>query len=358
LALAVPKGSTPPATVKAVPGPGAFAIEYTRNQEVATRFAEEEGTEETPWPPPGTEIVGYLSNLVSEKYGEEAEWTIDADFGLPTAADGGSYGGPFAAAVGTGWREVREGLPADRPINCSEAEPEPGPPVPTTACAINEDATLNVSDLKIPAPAPVTAYVGAKAPVPFAFDFSSSVSPPPGFALAATTTLAKATVAVSDGGSFAPGPIDPASHRAPPATRTATVSIPAKAKPGTYDVTLTATSGAGGAVTQVAKLVVKKPLLKLGEAKLNKAKGTATLSVKVPGAGTLTISGKGVAKVKRNIKAAKAKTVKLQIRAKGKAKAALLETGKAKVSAKVSFKPSSGSAVVKTKPITLRVATR
>jgi hypothetical protein len=335
---------------------GAFAIDYTRNQEVADRYAEMKGIEEKPWPPVGTELVGYLSGVVSEKRAGEGEgsweWTIDADFGLPAMADGGSYGGPFATAVGTGWREVRETLPANRPLDCSETEPEPGPPFPTTLCSVNEEATLNVSDLKISPPATVSAYVGGKAPIPFSFDFSSSVSPPPSFALAASTTLTKATISLSDGGTFAPGPIDPTTHRAPAATRTATVAVPTKAKPGTYDVTLTATTAAGGSVTQVAKLTVKKPTLKLGKAKLNHADGTATLSVTVPGAGSLTISGKGV--TKRKLKAAKAKTLKVQIKATGKAKTALLETGKAKIKVKITFKPQSGSAVSKAKSITLK----
>jgi hypothetical protein len=362
LVFAMPNGTTAPATVKAVPGPGAFAIDYTRSQEVADRFAEEPGIEEEgggnkPWPPAGTELVGYLSNVVSEERAPAGagtwEWTIDADFRLPAAADGGRYGGPVVTAVGTGWRRIDEPLPANRPLDCSEHEPS-GPEFPTTECHINEEATLPVSDLTIAPPAPVTAYVGANAPIAFSFNFASSVSPPPSFALAATTTLAKATISISDGGTFAAASVDPTTHRAPAATRTATVAIPRNAKPGSYDVTLTAKTAAGGTVTQVAKLQVTKPAIKIGKAKLDKAKGTATLSVKVPGAGTLSLSGKGITKVKRNVKAAKAKTVKLTIKLKGKAKATLLETGKAKVKANVNFKPRAGSAVSKTKPITVK----
>jgi hypothetical protein len=358
--FAVPKGASAPASVKAVPGPGAFPIEYTRNQEVADRYAELEGSPEEPWPPVGTELVGYLSNVVSEPNAAEGEgsweWTIDADFGMPKPADGGSYGGPFVTAVGTGWREVSETKPADRPLDCSEAEapPFPGaPPIPTTTCEVDEQATLAVSDLKIsPPPVPISAYPGAAASLPFSFDYASSLSPPPAFALSGSTTLGKATVSFAGSNSFEPGPLDPSTHRAAPATRTATVSIPAEAKPGTYDVTVTATHAAGGAVTQVAKLVVKKLLLKLGKAKLNKADGTATLPVTVPSAGKLTVFGRGVTVNKRELKAAK--TVKVTIRAKSTAKAELLAGGRVKLKVEVRFKPRSGAALSKTRSIALQ----
>jgi len=44
----------------------------------------------------------------------------------------------------------------------------------------------------------------------------------------------------------------------------------------------------------------------------------------------------------------------MTIKAKGKAKTALQEEGKVKVKAKISFKPTSGIAVKKTKTITLK----
>jgi len=106
-------------------------------------------------------------------------------------------------------------------------------------------------------------------------------------------------------------------------------------------------------VTQVAKLKVTKPKLKLGATKLDKAKGTATLEVKVPGAGSVTVSGKDVVKTKRSAKGAK--KLKLTIRPRGNAKTALLQTGSAKVKAKLTFKPKSGSSVAKTKTIVLQL---
>jgi hypothetical protein len=84
----------------------------------------------------------------------------------------------------------------------------------------------------------------------------------------------------------------------------------------------------------------------LGKVKLNKHNGTATLSVNVPGPGTLLLTGKNV-KAQRSARAAMAsKTVtaagkvKLLVKAKGKAKTRLNKTGKAKVKVKVTYTPT------------------
>ncbi len=90
---------------------------------------------------------------------------------------------------------------------------------------------------------------------------------------------------------------------------------------------------------------------KLGKLKLNKKKGTATLSVKVPGAGTLTLSGKGVKKVSLSSKGAG--TLKLHIKASGKAKKGLTGTGKAKLKLKLTFVPSGGVAATQSEKVKL-----
>lgn len=86
-----------------------------------------------------------------------------------------------------------------------------------------------------------------------------------------------------------------------------------------------------------------------GKVKDNKAKGAATLAVKVPGPGTLALTGKGV-KAQRPARGATAsKTVtaagivKLLIKAKGKAKRKLTKTGKAKVKVSVTYTPNGTS---------------
>jgi hypothetical protein len=101
--------------------------------------------------------------------------------------------------------------------------------------------------------------------------------------------------------------------------------------------------------------------LKFGKVKLNKKKGTATLPVTVPGSGNLTLGGKGVVKKRPGMlgrwlarKIDAAGTYKLKVKAKGRKKAKLFDTGKVTVKAVVSFKPTSGDKVSDSKRIRLK----
>lgn len=358
LMFAVPQGTVPPPTITATPVGGGAPIVYSRNDQVAQSYREAiasfSAAIEQPfeWPPAGSIGVGYLSAVFTEEKGEVREWVVDADFGLPPGAGGGPYGGPFTLEMGSGWRPVNGNAPADRPVDCYEPSQGERDEERDAVCSSNEEepTKLGTSDLKVGTPAPTSVYVGGTASIAFPFAFASTASPPPGFALGATSTLPQAALTLS-APTFAPGTPDPTTHLSPADSRGVTVGVPSNAKPGTYEVTLTATTPQGGRVSQVATLTVTKPKLKLGGVKLNKRKGTATLSVRVPSAGTLTVAGKGVVKKKKS--AQSAKKLKIAIKAKGKAKAQLKELGKAKVKAKISFKPTSGSAVKKSKGITL-----
>jgi len=84
----------------------------------------------------------------------------------------------------------------------------------------------------------------------------------------------------------------------------------------------------------------------LGGVKRNKKKGTATLAVSVPGPGTLSLTGNNV-KPQRPAREASASsavsaagTVKLLVKARGKAKKKLNKTGKAKVKVTVTYTPT------------------
>jgi hypothetical protein len=117
---------------------------------------------------------------------------------------------------------------------------------------------------------------------------------------------------------------------------------------GSYSCQSTATNFAGSA-TQTSIAI---PVFSLGRVKQNRKKGTATLAVQVPGPGSVTVSGETV---KKSTKAAGvAGTVKLAIKAKGKAKKKLGKRGKVKVSAIVSFALTGGSAGGYAKTLTLR----
>ena len=356
LGLAVPPGSSAPSTITAGPSAGGPPIVFSRNDQAAaeiaaaTAFAREKNAEVEAWPPAGLEGVGYLSNAVREVEGLAVEWTVDADFGLPVPSDGGPFAGPFKVAPAYGFRGVDAEQSPSRPVHCLRfdgGEPDPSDAV----CGpVGEEAEVATSDLKIGAPPTASVFVGGKASLAFGFNFGSTASTLPTFNVTASSNLSGAALAVSDP-SFTPAGPDPSTHRST-GSDTVTVAVPKTAAPGVYDVTITAATAQGGTVTQVAKLQVTKPKLKVGKAKLNKANGTAKLSVGVPGAGTLTASGKGILEAQRKAKGSK--TLKITIKAKGKAKKKLDSSGKARVKVKLVFKPSNGAAVTKTKSIVLK----
>jgi hypothetical protein len=100
----------------------------------------------------------------------------------------------------------------------------------------------------------------------------------------------------------------------------------------------------------------------LGKLKRNKARGTAVLPVTVPGAGTLSLSGKGVVNQEASASRAasgktgamtSASTLKLLVKPKGKAKRKLSRRGKAKVIAVVTFTPAGGPAVAQPRSVKL-----
>jgi hypothetical protein len=361
IGIAVPQGAAAPATFTAQPiTPGTQPITFTRNDQVASeiaassaKLAEAElppGSEPVkPWPPAGLEGIGYLSAPVEEEEGSLDEWGVDAEFGLPVPSDGSPFTGPFIAATAEGSREVDSEHPADAPVHCFRAEEEGLDPSYAFCTATVEEAQVGTSDLKIAAPATASVFVGGKAALQFAMNFASTAGTPT-FNVTAGSSLPGATVAVS-APSFTPAAPDASTHRST-GSDTVTVPVPKTAAPGLYDVTITATTPHGGTATQVAKIEVTKPKLKVGKVKLNKRNGTAKLSVGVPSAGTLTASGKGIVKAQR--KATGPKTLKLPIKAKGKAKKKLNATGKAKVKAKLVFKPENGAPVTKTKAIVLK----
>jgi hypothetical protein len=355
LGVAVPPGSSAPATITAAASAGGSPIVFSRNDQVAPELsasiaADSEIFKEA-WPPVGLEGIGYLSGVVNEVKESTIEWTVDADFGLPTASAGGPFAGPFKTSPALGFRVVNAENPPDRPVRCFRFSSEESANESEAFCAPSgEEAEVATSDLRIGAAPTARVFVGGHVPLPFSFNFASTAPALPTFNVVAGSTLVGAALTVSSP-SFTPAAPAPENHLSPPGSETVTVTVPKAAKPGVYDVTITASTPQGGTATQVAKLEVTKPKLKV-KVKPNRTKGTAKLSVGVPSAGTLTVSGKGIVKVQR--KSTGPKTLKVTIKAKGKAKAKLGKTGKAKVKAKIVFKPTNGAAVTKTKSIALK----
>ena len=91
-----------------------------------------------------------------------------------------------------------------------------------------------------------------------------------------------------------------------------------------------------------------------GKLKRNLQKGTARLTVNVPGGGELELAK--TKKVKADDESAEdAGKEKLVIKPRGKAKKKLNQTGKAKVKAKVTYTPTGGEPNTESKKVTLKL---
>ncbi len=106
-----------------------------------------------------------------------------------------------------------------------------------------------------------------------------------------------------------------------------------------------------------AKQAVVKNDFKFGKLKLNRKKGTATLQVKVPGPGRVTLKPGTVARAAAR-STAKKKTVVLKVRPKAKLKKKLRKKGKVKVRVRVTYAPQGGKAKTKSRAITLKQKVR
>jgi hypothetical protein len=97
----------------------------------------------------------------------------------------------------------------------------------------------------------------------------------------------------------------------------------------------------------------------LGKAKRNTKRGTATLTVEVPNPGVLALDGKGVksaaaggARAAKSVPAAG--EVTLLIKARGKSKRKLDETGKVKVKPTITYTPTGGDPSTQSRKLKLR----
>jgi hypothetical protein len=92
-----------------------------------------------------------------------------------------------------------------------------------------------------------------------------------------------------------------------------------------------------------------------GKTRRNKKKGTATVTVNVPNPGELTASGKGVKAAGVTSKAVSGPgSAKLVLKAKGKKKRKLNDTGKVKLNATISYTPTGGAASTQSRKVKLK----
>ena len=174
---------------------------------------------------------------------------------LEQRADGGPFVGPVAAGLLIGARAVTPTTPGTRPVTCGPSlaalfDDDPGPEESLIVC---EDDAFDFSsptrDLGIlSGRAGGAGRAGSLVSVPFTLRFAGATAGPGViYGLTATSTLTGASLAVT------PPSLAPATDRTSEAV--VAVGIPAGARPGTYDVTLTARLG-GQARRGVGRLTV------------------------------------------------------------------------------------------------------
>jgi DNA-binding beta-propeller fold protein YncE len=166
-------------------------------------------------------------------------------------------------------------------------------------------------------------------------------------------------------GSWAPDLVESFLYRAPQSTSIqwlngaspvagATSSALKAPSVGMYTCQVTAANGAGSA-HQTSRPVA---IFSIAKAKLNKKKGTATVAVTVPGAGTLTLGGRLLVKQRTVRTSTTTGTVKLLVKPKGKAKKALAKKGVAKVQASISFLPNGAGVGTQVETLKLKKTAR
>jgi hypothetical protein len=119
---------------------------------------------------------------------------------------------------------------------------------------------------------------------------------------------------------------------------------------GRYSCQAIGTNAAGSASSTSSAISVKAAL-RLGRVRLNRAKGTATLTVAALGGGKLRLGGAGI---KAQSAKARAKA-RLRILPSGRAKKRLQATGRARVKATVTFRPAAGKPLERAKKIVLKL---
>jgi hypothetical protein len=189
---------------------------------------------------PGEHWVGYVSGFLKinpQTTPTDREISFHAEFGLPTAADGGPFAGPLRWRMAAGFRQLSDQTQVASPIDCTafltfcaDSPPNAPPDFPTDL------PPKTVSDFGVLGGSHATAGQGGTATVSFPLKYSDAGGlGAKDLSLTASTTL--------PGGTVQPGATT--IHMAPNSTSTmnVTVAVPAASPLGDYKVTLTAANG-------------------------------------------------------------------------------------------------------------------
>ena len=168
---------------------------------------------------------------------------------LRRGADGTPFTGSAGASILVGSRLVTPTASDTRPVTCGSSVQTVNTP-DTTICGDGSGSFgIGTRDLGVLAATAQTAAQGGLASFSFPVRYAGAASPQANFSLSATSTLPGALFAVT-----------PDAYLPPTNGQTqakVAVGVPAGAKPGTYDVKLTARLGNGQTRSATAKLTVR-----------------------------------------------------------------------------------------------------
>jgi hypothetical protein len=209
-------------------------------------------------PHPGLRWAGYIS-AVTGYAPESGPQALSASLALELGqgADGSPFAGGLAADLLIGARQVTDAFPAARPVACGASLTalfDEDPAEPTVAAVICKDDAIDFSvptrDLGIlPGAAAAGARPGTLAVLPFSLRYAGLAGGPGAiYNLTATSALSGGALAVT------PGAVAPGTDSTSQAL--VAVGIPPGARPGTYDVTLTARHPNGQTRRGVGRLTV------------------------------------------------------------------------------------------------------
>lgn len=223
--------------------------------------------------PAGTRWVGYISPTINyTTAGGPQTGRLRLLLGLERPADGGPYRGGVSSAMFVGSRLVTPTASPSRPVTCGSSLTTVNN-ADTTICGDGSGGFgTGTRDLGILA-APAQAVVqGGLATFAFPLRYAGVSSPQANFSLSAGSTL--------PGGLYA---VTPDAYQPPnegSAEARVAVGVPAGARPGSYDVTLTARLG-GQVRTATATLTVREAPAGAGAGGAGPAAGPAAARLRV-----------------------------------------------------------------------------
>jgi hypothetical protein len=200
--------------------------------------------------PAGTHWAGYISQTLAYTAGSGPQ-TVSPRIvlSLRRGADGSPFKGPVQTTILVGSRLVTPTAPATRPVTCGSALTTVNQQ-DTTICHDGSGSFgQGTRDLGVLPAAAETAAQSGLATLAFPLRYAGTASPQASFSLVASSTLPGALFAVTPD-TYLP-PTDGSTQ-----ARVA-VGVPAGARPGTYEVTLTARLGNGQARSATSKLTVR-----------------------------------------------------------------------------------------------------